>query len=30
MIKSINKFEIEQRENQRGGKYKLVYVRNKD
>lgn len=30
MISSINKFEIEQRENQRGGKYKLIYVRNKD
>ncbi|WP_421877234.1 NYN domain-containing protein [Marinoscillum sp.] len=30
MISSINKFEVEQRENQRGGKYKLIYVRNKD
>lgn len=30
MISSINKFEIEQRENQKGGKYKLIYVRNKD
>lgn len=30
MINSINNFEIESRENQRGGKYKLIYVRNKD
>ena len=30
MISSISKFEIEQRENQKGGKYKLIYVRNKD
>ncbi|GAB2771904.1 NYN domain-containing protein [Salinimicrobium soli] len=30
MINSIDKFEIESRENQRGGKYKLIYVRNKD
>ena len=30
MISSINKFEIEQRENQKGGKYKLIYVRNKE
>lgn len=29
MINSIDKFEIESRENQRG-KYKLIYVRNKD
>jgi uncharacterized LabA/DUF88 family protein len=29
MISSINKFEIEQRENQKG-KFKLIYVRNKD
>ncbi|NHE59612.1 NYN domain-containing protein [Cyclobacterium plantarum] len=28
LISSINKFEIEQRENQKG-KYKLIYVRNK-
>lgn len=30
MINSIDKFEIESRENQRGGKYKLIYVRNKE
>ncbi|WP_258098370.1 NYN domain-containing protein [Marinoscillum pacificum] len=30
MISSISKFEIEQRENQKGGKYKLIYVRNKE
>lgn len=30
MINAIDKFEIESRENQRGGKYKLIYVRNKD
>lgn len=30
MIHSINKFEVEQRENQKGGRHKLVYVRNKD
>ncbi|MGB7786510.1 MAG: NYN domain-containing protein [Salinimicrobium sp.] len=30
MINSIDKFEIESRENQKGGKYKLIYVRNKD
>ena len=29
MINSVDKFEIESRENQRG-KYKLIYVRNKD
>lgn len=29
LIKSIDKFEIEQRENQKG-KFKLIYVRNKD
>lgn len=28
LIGSINKFEVEQRENQKG-KYKLIYVRNK-
>ena len=30
MINSIDKFEIESRENQKGGKYKLIYVRNKE
>ena len=30
MINAIDKFEIESRENQRGGKYKLIYVRNKE
>ena len=30
MISSISKFEIEQRENQKGGKYKLIYVKNKE
>lgn len=30
MIKSITQFDIEQRENQKGGKYKLIYVRNKE
>lgn len=30
MISSISRFEIEQRENQKGGKYKLIYVRNKE
>ncbi len=30
MINSIDKFEIESRENQGRGKYKLIYVRNKD
>lgn len=30
MINSIDKFEIESRENQRGAKYKLIYVRNKE
>jgi hypothetical protein len=30
MINSIDKFEIESRENQRGGKYKLIYVKNKE
>ena len=30
MISSIDKFEIESRENQGRGKYKLIYVRNKD
>ncbi|WPP51687.1 NYN domain-containing protein [Catalinimonas niigatensis] len=29
LIKSINKFEVEQRENQKG-KFKLIYVRNKE
>jgi uncharacterized LabA/DUF88 family protein len=30
MISSIDKFEIESRENQGRGKYKLIYVRNKE
>ncbi|MCC8359039.1 MULTISPECIES: NYN domain-containing protein [Salinimicrobium] len=30
MINSIDKFEIESRENQGRGKYKLIYVRNKE
>lgn len=30
MINSIEKFEIESRENQGRGKYKLIYVRNKE
>lgn len=30
MINTIDKFEIESRENQKGGKYKLIYVRNKE
>ena len=30
MINSIDRFEIESRENQGRGKYKLIYVRNKD
>lgn len=30
MINSIDKFEIESRENQGRGKYKLIYVRNRD
>ena len=30
MIHSIDKFEIESRENQGRGKYKLIYVRNKE
>ena len=30
MINSMDKFEIESRENQGRGKYKLIYVRNKD
>ncbi len=30
MVKSIKDFEIEQRENQKGGKFKLIYIRNKE
>ncbi|NJW55156.1 OST-HTH/LOTUS domain-containing protein, partial [Salinimicrobium oceani] len=30
MINSIDRFEIESRENQGRGKYKLIYVRNKE
>jgi len=29
MINAIKKFEIEQRDNQKGGRYKLIYVKNK-
>lgn len=29
MINATKKFEIEQRDNQKGGRYKLIYVRNK-
>jgi uncharacterized LabA/DUF88 family protein len=30
LIKSINRFEIEQRESSKGGKYKLIYVKVKE